>query len=143
MGFGQMDTVSIEVSNTGIFDLSDVDLFYQIDNGSVIQENYHDTIHQGQSIVYDFATTADLSGSTMHDIQVWISHPLDELTSNDSAFKSVVAIQNLPVSLPFTEDFETATVATAAEIEDSGGTVRESFARSHLRTALIFCDKPL
>ena len=112
MGFGQMDTISIEVSNTGIFDLSDVDLFYQIDNGSVIQENYHDTIHQGQSIVYDFATTADLSGSTMHDIQIWISHPLDELTNNDSAFKSVVAIQNLPVSLPFTEDFETATVAT-------------------------------
>jgi len=82
--------ISITIQNYGLQSISNFPVKYQIDNGSVITENFVASIAPGASANFTFATTADLSIAG-HTYTITASTALssDQDNTNDSASVNV------------------------------------------------------
>lgn len=88
------ESITVTIYNYGLQAQTNFPVSYQIDNGSIITENFSGTLAAGSSTTYTFSTTADLS-QTGHTYTITASTGLstDEDTSNDSYTSQVT---NLP-----------------------------------------------
>jgi len=84
------EQISVTITNYGLQSISNFSVKYQIDNGSVITENYNGTIAPGATANFTFATTADLS-MVGHTYTITASTALsnDQDSTNDSASVNV------------------------------------------------------
>ena len=105
--FGKAESIRIRVKNLDNASTSGVfNLFYQINNGSVISEQINAVIPQGTNYEYTFNTKADLSLPGNYNLSVWVKQAGDSRPENDTAVYIIRHLDNLPISLPHTDNFE-------------------------------------
>ncbi len=103
-GLGSANPVSIKIKNYNNAVLSNVQVNYRINNGTVITESVP-SIAANQTIDYVFTQTANLSAYIDYDIDVWIKYNTDNYASNDSILNYF--IHNSPIlNTPYLQDFE-------------------------------------
>ncbi len=102
------ESISVMVRNMGTNSIADFNLYYSINGGVPIEETFTGTIEPGDSVIYEFSQTADLSEGGIHNIDSWVFLDNDTHNFNDSIVGqyAVVQIENKPVSLPFFEKFD-------------------------------------
>lgn len=101
---GAMVPVRINVRNSVNAVRTGIPVRYTIDGGTEIQETIP-AINGNATLLYEFATRANLSALGPHVIKVWTAFPSDTYRDNDTL---TVTIVNSPVinSFPHIEDFE-------------------------------------
>ncbi|MFK7775764.1 MAG: S8 family serine peptidase [Saprospiraceae bacterium] len=83
--------VSIEVENTSSTDQTDLTLSYQIDNQSVVTENYNaSTLAVGEVADYTFAMPAIFTNSGTYQLKTWSTIPNDEIGFNDTLIQTII-----------------------------------------------------
>jgi Subtilase family len=105
------EVISLSVKNIGDNAVSDIDLSYQVNGGTIVTESYTQSIASGQTIVYAFDQKANLSAVGTYSIDAWVTFDNDIDTSNNSIIGEHVSEQldNDPVNLtssPLTVKFE-------------------------------------
>jgi len=87
---GNSESVRIQIRNYGTEAQSNFQVFYQIDNGTVITETFTGTINPGSTSDYTFATKADLSiQEAIYIIKAGTLLSGDQDVNNDSKTKEV------------------------------------------------------
>lgn len=85
---------------------------YRVNGGSIVTETPGTIINGSGSLNYTFSATYDFSAAGTYNIEAWVSQTGDTRHYNDTATVTVKQLINNPVTLPFTEGFETASAAT-------------------------------
>lgn len=98
------EDITVVIENTGLEDLVDFNLAYDIGSGTV-SEVVTDTLFAGEIDTVTFGTPGDFSAVGEYMIAAWTEVTGDGDSGNDTAFTSVT---NIPVvsTLPYMEDFE-------------------------------------
>lgn len=87
---GDDEDITITVFNGGEDEQTNIDVHYQIDNGTVISETYSGTLGAQEYASFTFAQTADLGTvGTTYQIKAYTSLASDEDPTNDTILKSV------------------------------------------------------
>lgn len=107
-------TVTIQFTNTGLNNQSSFSLGYDAGAGA-ISEGYVGTVNSGDTATHSFVTGVDLSAPGTYDISMYTMLSGDENLLDDTLTTSVRQIDNPALTLPWTEDFESATDATYTE----------------------------
>ena len=90
--------VSIQVENTSSTDQTELTLNYQINNQSIVTENYNNTLTVGEFADYTFAMPAIFTTSGTYQLKTWSSIPNDEIGFNDTITQAIeVSIGNIDV----------------------------------------------
>ncbi len=87
---------------------SSYEVGYQINDGPIITEQSNISIPASSSIDYLFTNKANLSATDSFKIRVYVKQAGDQRPENDEQIFLVRHLNNAPISLPFTEDFEGA-----------------------------------
>lgn len=88
------------------------DLYYQVNGGPVSMESSSVVVAALGSATYSFTPTAAFTAPGIYTIKAWVKRPLDAWPSDDTAVITIKHIANPPLTLPVTDDFETATNKT-------------------------------
>lgn len=108
------EDIRFMIYNQGTSPTTTIDVSYQINNGTVVTETINTPISIGDSILYTFATKADLSQASNYAIDGWIAGQDDTRNENDEILGLVTARQlpnnniTFSPSTPLTEAFQTA-----------------------------------
>ena len=104
--FSENESITVSISNNGDNDISDFDISYQVNNGSVITENYSGTLASGNTIQYTFDSTYDFSQAGDYLISSFISTEEDEVENNNTSSVTITTFICAEVySLPYLNDF--------------------------------------
>ena len=108
--FGTEEELSVQLLHNGDNDISDVQLFYQINDTDVINENLTQNVEAGSNAWYDFSSPADLSEAGVYNISAWLSSSNDTTTENDTLTGNYQLIQlaNNPITLNYDQNFNDA-----------------------------------
>ena len=98
------ETISIKVRNYANSTATNISVSYSI-NGTTVTETIP-SLGAGDSVIYNFTKTADLSAWQSYSIRTWVHYPGDTYSANDTL--SPINIQTTPVisSFPYLEGFE-------------------------------------
>ncbi len=105
-GINSSKAIVISVRNGVNQTLSNVNLYYRLDGGSVVHEVLP-SIAGKKLLDYTFQQKADLSAPGRHVLSIWISADGDTYRKNDSLLNFVIHNQPLISSYPYLENFET------------------------------------
>lgn len=106
--------VSISIKNEGTSSLSNVPVYYSINSGTPVQETFAGPLAPGNAAVYTFTTAANLGSPATYSIATWSDQSGDGNTYNDSSLVEVRVISGTPVSLPWSESFESFMLCSTA-----------------------------
>ncbi len=111
--FSANEKIKISLMNVGENTIGNFPISYQIDGGSTVTEMFTQSLNPGDSIVYEFTQTADLSASGTHIIDAWSSLTEDTRNHNDTITGiEVIQLPNEPIPVaidqPFKETFTKA-----------------------------------
>jgi len=81
--FTTNEQVSVEITNFGNESMANFSVAYSLNNGENIIENVAGTLQAGQSFIYSFNQTADLTQSTENFIDVWTIAATDQNNQNN------------------------------------------------------------
>ncbi len=98
--------LQVEVVNTMITQRTNIPVFYQVDNQSIVSETIP-VIAGKDTIIYTFSSLMDLSAPGAHDLKVWIAFPGDNYSANDTLKDISIHNQPLVQNFPYLENFET------------------------------------
>jgi hypothetical protein len=103
-GLGNADTISVLVKSYTTDTLTNIPITYSI-NGNAVTETLP-AIYPGQTVVYSFAHTADLSAYQNYSLSAWVSYPSDNYRGDDTL--PTVNFQTTPLisTYPYLEGFE-------------------------------------
>lgn len=108
---GSAETVTIQVTNLGTAAATTIGASFAVDGGTPsAPELIPGTLNPGDTLIYTFTATADLSAGGAHTIDAGATVLGDGDNTNDTATVAVSTAAS--ISAPFTEDFETGVVAT-------------------------------
>jgi hypothetical protein len=131
------ETVTVSIFNYGEESVSNFDVSYQLDSGTVITETYTGTVASTETVQHTFSTTADLSVvGTTYQICAYTALAGDEDSSNDNF---CTEIQHLNpndlgisgVSSPVSGTNLSATELVTIEITNFGGAEQSNFEVSY------------
>ena len=131
------ETVTVSIFNYGEESVSNFDVSYQLDSGTVITETYTGTVASTETVQHTFSTTADLSVvGTTYQICAYTALAGDEDSSNDNF---CTEIQHLNpndlgisgVSSPVSGTNLSATEIVTIEITNFGGAQQSNFEVSY------------
>ena len=88
--FTSEEHVKVEIKNYAFKAISNFNIYYSIDEASVITETVTDTIEPFGSIIYEFENTVDLSGVDSFFITAYTSLTGDFYTDNDSYTAKII-----------------------------------------------------
>jgi len=99
------ETISVVVKNYSDSAATNIPVTYSV-NGTTVTETIP-SIGAGDSIIYSFSHTADLSAFQAYTITGWVSYPGDTYLANDTL--SPVSFQTTPLisTYPYLQGFET------------------------------------
>jgi hypothetical protein len=63
--------------------MQNINVFYQFENGAVMEEAYGEEILPGQAVIFTFNSTVSLPSAGNYDIKVWIESAEDENAANN------------------------------------------------------------
>ncbi|MFC1733650.1 S8 family serine peptidase, partial [candidate division KSB1 bacterium] len=98
--------IEIEITNNGISDITNPDVFFTLNNGNIVIETYSGTIASGNTIGYIFNTSVNLSSAGDKEIKAWISIPNDGNKYNDTTINNFKVINGSLIQTDSTENFE-------------------------------------
>jgi hypothetical protein len=119
-GLSDIETVSIEVTNFGAQDQTDVAVNYSIDAGItwLAADQVVPFVAAGTTEYFMFTITANLSEIGGYGIYARTNHAGDEDNNNDEIYKSVLSQNTIPAD-DYTESFETGAAGWYAYGENS------------------------
>ena len=85
------ETVTVTVSNPGIHDLLNADVYYQIDNNTPVHEQVDTLVSRAPAKSYSFKTKADLSVPGTYALKAWIVVPGDAFDANNSVTAKIIS----------------------------------------------------
>ncbi|MEM7655518.1 MAG: T9SS type A sorting domain-containing protein [Bacteroidota bacterium] len=100
------EPVTIELVNFGLNLATNFDVSYTLNAGTPVTETITDTIQAGDTLVYTFATAADLSAPGQYDVEAILTYGIDNNPANDTSGSSFVHVDNPTVALPYLEGYE-------------------------------------
>ncbi|OJV54946.1 MAG: hypothetical protein BGO31_16545 [Bacteroidetes bacterium 43-16] len=105
-GLSNAVPLQVEVANTMMTQKTNIPIFYQVDNQSIVSELIP-SINAKDTIIYTFSNLMDLAAPGAHNLRIWIAFPGDNYPSNDTL--KDIKIHNQPVvqTFPYLENFET------------------------------------
>ena len=98
------ETIRVQVKNYSGSTVTNVPVSYDI-NGAIVNETIP-SINAGQTLVYTFVQTADLSAYQQYDMRTWVSYATDNYRNNDSLLNIVFNTVPVITSYPYLESFE-------------------------------------
>ncbi len=99
------DTVRICIKNSGQVIANSVQVAYRLDGNADVVEPIANPIAIGDSIIYTFTQTADLSNPIIHTFKTWVILANDGNANNDTLSSTITSIPLISV-YPYTENFE-------------------------------------
>ena len=105
---GSEELIEVTISNNGDQSVSEFEITYQVNGGTLISENYNGTLSSGQSEQFSFTETYDFSEAGQYEITASVILSNDEDNNNNSISKNVIntpAADCDPSSLPYFNDF--------------------------------------
>lgn len=113
---GQSEVVAIKVKNYGTSAQSNFPIFYEINNGGPVIENYSGTILSGDTGIYSFTAMGDFLQSGIYEIVAGTMLPGDSSLCNDVLSYS---ISNPKIGVfPYREDIESFTIGYPGILEN-------------------------
>lgn len=110
--------VGVLIENRGQTPVSNIPVNFSLNGGATVTETFTGTLAPAASQLFTFTATLDLSLAGTYTLQTWLSLPGDMNVYNDTARSVVNVIGGTLQSLPFTEDFELASLcATTSNCE--------------------------
>jgi Subtilase family/Secretion system C-terminal sorting domain len=91
-----------DVNSIGVYNV-----FYRIDNGTIITESTSVPIYANGTYQYTFSTLANLSNTGIYNIKAWVKKVGDIQTADDTATLVIKNLSNPIIVLPVAENFET------------------------------------
>ena len=102
---GNTQGLSVEVLNNSFIDISPLSISYRL-NGTVITENISSNIPpscNNGSFLYSFNQDIQFQGSGRYDLAIWVDHPLDNNSANDTLKTTLIYTENS--QLPYLGEF--------------------------------------
>ena len=131
------ESVTVSIFNYGEDAVSNFDVSYQLDSGTIITETYSGTVESTETVQHTFSTTADLStvGQT-YVISSYTSLSGDEDSSNDGITEDVQHLNPndlgvTGISSPVSGTNLSATELVTIEITNFGGAEQSNFEVSY------------
>ncbi len=131
------ESVTVSIFNYGEDAVSNFDVSYQLDSGTIITETYSGTVESTETVQHTFSTTADLStvGQT-YVINSYTSLSGDEDSSNDGITEDVQHLNPndlgvTGISSPVSGTNLSATELVTIEITNFGGAEQSNFEVSY------------
>ncbi len=105
-GLSSNEDITIKIANVGLFDQNNFDLSYSIDGGNTfVTETYTNTIISEDTLIFTFATQADLSTIGLLNIIAHVDLLSDSNSNNDTIVKDIFHFNTIS-TYPYQEDFE-------------------------------------
>jgi PKD repeat protein len=98
-------SVTIEMSNGGFQDLYNIPVAYQIGTNAIVRDTVTDTLTQGGSLQFTFATNFAVSGSGTYLLRVYSELVSDQNNFNDTLSQTFQIINTTAQPVPYTESF--------------------------------------
>jgi hypothetical protein len=95
-GLSETEDVTVEISNFGSVTQTSIPVFYNINDGTPVQETYTGSIATGDTDTYTFTVQADLSGLGSYDILAGTELAGDADASNDNNSITVTNTSCIP-----------------------------------------------
>jgi hypothetical protein len=112
ISFDSNEVVTVEVSNNGTQDQTNVPIYFRLSPGSLVKDTIP-SILSGQTINFSFTERANMWTPDVYDITEWVDLAADTVPSNDTVSQSGKwQIQNPIRSLSYAENFNTSNVDT-------------------------------
>jgi hypothetical protein len=109
-GLGAAEPVVARFENNGSAPQSGFPVAFAVDGGAPSVETFAGTLLPGESSLYTFTASADLSGPGPHEVQVWTDLPADGFPDNDTISATVATIPGIVA--PYLETFDASTFST-------------------------------
>ncbi len=98
--------VNINVKNYNNVALTNLQVSYQVNGGSVVTETIP-SIAANQSLNYTFTQTANLAAYIDYNINVWVKYATDNYATNDSILNYSIHSSPIISTYPYLQGFET------------------------------------
>ena len=99
------ENVTVAVTNYGTASQDTVPVTFQLDNGALITDTLFTTLNPGDTVLFTFSTTIDLStGGQTYNLDTWTDLATEQTFLNDSL--TGYSIVNTTVATPMVQDFE-------------------------------------
>ncbi|MBK7965225.1 MAG: S8 family serine peptidase [Bacteroidetes bacterium] len=96
--------VTVTVENFGQNAISNIPVYYSLNNGPAIMQTIPGTLNPTSTIMFTFPTTLNMSTSGTYTLKTWIAYPGDMNLYNDSSLVTTTVFANS--TPPVTQDFE-------------------------------------
>ncbi|MEP6676398.1 MAG: hypothetical protein ABJA78_14650 [Ferruginibacter sp.] len=100
------ETVKAWVKNFSTAPRTNVPVAYRINNGSIVRDTVRVMVNAGDSVLFSFTQTADLSIPTDYYFDLWTAYRGDSLPTNDTLKHILVATTPANNILPYYTGFE-------------------------------------
>jgi hypothetical protein len=115
------EVVSASIVNFGTAALTSFDVNYVLNGGTPVTETVSASINPGDTLVYAFATTADMSTPGVYTLQVYSTAAGDGDLTNDTASTLLNSPATINLATPYTMGFETGEDLNAWNFQDIDG----------------------
>ncbi len=118
-----LDSLEIEVliTNDGADTAQGVNLYYQVNGGTINSEPLGLSLAPGGSVNHVFNGSLNLSSPGIVNLKVWVDMPSDQNAFNDTIDLDLEVYSSTLVSLPYTQNFDG--FVTCATSIDCGATI--------------------
>ncbi|NNF01912.1 MAG: S8 family serine peptidase, partial [Bacteroidia bacterium] len=100
--------IEIEIINIGQNTLDTIPVYYSVNGGTPVMENYIGPIAPQGFDNYVFANSPTFTGGNTYDIDIWVGHVADGNRYNDSANVKLAIINSTNAGPYLLEDFESS-----------------------------------
>lgn len=109
-GYSANQQVTVQITNFGTSSQDTIPLAFTMNNGTVILDTLFQTLNPGDTALFTFSQTVDMSAvNTSYTFQGYSLLPNEQNTMNDTVSGYVVTHTPAISSFPHTEDFESFT----------------------------------
>ncbi len=98
--------VKVYIKNNGTNPVSGFQVYYQLDNGNIVSENFNDTLAAGDSAAFTFNSTLDISALGDYSLNTWLTLQGDGNKYNDSLIHHLKMASGILVSPDTSESFQ-------------------------------------
>jgi hypothetical protein len=136
---GDSESISVDITNIGLDDVTGVEVSYTIDGGVPVTENIATSISPMETFTYTFSQTADFSALGTYELVASVNWAEDNNTSNnekttyvvsgDTQLELDIVFDDYPgeTSWDLVDDFSGNTIAESPDYADAGSGISESF----------------